>query len=226
MAKGKKGGRNFRNVYGKTMVTPVGRLVFPRVARPEPFTDGAEEKFSASVVCKPSDRLNELLSEIQRIKALSFGDAEVSMPTMTGEEVLELSEKASEALYAGKYRVSAKSAGDKEPPKCYLADRALMPRRPGNENDVQDIDRQFYAGAWVRLCVTPFTYHVGASKGVSLILRGIQFIKDGDKLGQADIDAEFAANEAEEGYEWEDEVGDTFCDDYESGEVADEPINA
>lgn len=225
MAKAKKTSSIFRANFGKTINTPTGRLVFPAIARPQAFKN-SEPKYSAMIVCRPGDKLNALWAAINEVGHKSFGPefegANFYKPILSGEEVMEKSEKAPESLYAGNFRLLAKGAEDKEPPKCYLADKSLMPRTYGNEEDLKRIEAQFYPGCYCRLAVTPFSFNVGNSVGVGLIFKGIQFIKDGERLGAPDLEEVFG-EELESGYEFEeDEVGSAF-EEVEENSVSEEP---
>ena len=224
MAKSKKGKKG---VFGSTIVTPVGRLIFPCVARPTPYVEGAAKKYSASLICKPSENLEKVVNEVNAVGVAAFG-AEFSnrkiynSPICLGAEVLERIDDPSDnvvQLYTGRTRLIARGNEDKEPPRCYLADKTQMPRRPGNEDDLKNIEQAFYAGAFVRLCVTPFSYHQSDKiQGVGMILRGVQFYKDGPRLGVADIGAAFD-EEVSEDEVFEDEVDSAFGDEKDDADI-------
>lgn len=229
MAKAKTNAKKeaLKKAWGKTHHTGVGRLIFPSIDEPTAFTDEngkakGEKKFSASVVVPPSDNLSAIMADIDAVGRKAFPDWDENQdyyrPIVTGESILERSEKANEDLYKGKFRILAKGAEDKDPPQCYLADKSLMPRRPGNVDDLKRIKETFYEGCYARLAVTPFAFRVGDSEGVGLIFKGIQFVKDGAKLGRVDIGQLF---EAEFGDIPEDEVGAGFSEPAEGETVTD-----
>lgn len=199
--------------FGKTHVTNPGRLTFPELARPKAFKSG-DPKYSASLVLKPSDNLTALQNSILETGRLAFGDdylqSHLYNPIVSGEEIMERSPNAPEFLYTGNFRLLAKGNQDKEPPKCYLADKSLMPRRPGNEDDLRAIEQQFYPGCYARMAVTPFSFDVGNSQGVGLILKGIQWIADGERFGQPDLDSAFSDPWDDGDFEIGDEMDSAF----------------
>jgi hypothetical protein len=209
------------SVFGQTLVTAPGRVMFPHFDVAVPFENNPP-KYSGMLILKDSETLDKLQKEINDVGTKAFGEAFLTdgkyyKPIVTGEEVMAKSEKARAELYEGNFRLLAKGAEDKEPPKCYLADKSLMPRRPGNEDDLKSIAQQFYAGCYARFAVTPFSFNVGNSIGVGLILKGVQFVKDGDRLGAADLDSVFAEDFGSD-YEFEDETDSAFSED--AGDVS------
>lgn len=202
-----------RSVFGATLVTPVGRLCFPAIARPEAFQEGAQKKFSAMLVVNTGAKVQEILDEVKVVGEKAFGEKFLTKdafykPYMDGGAVLGRIEDPSEtvkSLYSGRVRLIARGASDKEPPRCLLADKSQLPRRPGNEEDLKVIESTFYPGCFARIAVTPFSFDTGANKGVGLILKGIQFYKDGDRLGGADLDTAFSSEFGEDGH-WEEDA--------------------
>lgn len=222
-----KGSRKKKQVYGKTTVTAVGKLVFPRIDKAEPFQEGQEPKFSAHVVCKTDTPKNqELIQDIEAVGLKAFGEAwttdpNMYRPYMTGEKVVEnIKANGGEpsentiALYDGHIRILAKGDGSKEPPDCYLADKSKLPRRPGNEDDLKNIRETYYDGAFVRLAVTPYSFNTGKNKGVALILKGVQFVKDGERLRGINLEDAFSSSIEEDDF-FEDETAGAFSDDAE-----------
>jgi len=205
----------FQKAYGKTINTKPGRFIFAHLDIADEYEGNTN--FCTNLVVPHSDRLDEILKEIDDIGKKSFG-AEWSekpeyyfKPFTKGEEVVakilakstdlapeQLAEKKArlDALYAGNYQLRAKSGEDK-PPLCYLkVEGEVKPhkllRRPGNDEDVAAITAAFYDGAYGIINVTPHTYKKGdgpkAVQGVGLILQAGMFLKDGPRLGGADID--------------------------------------
>jgi hypothetical protein len=193
----------FKPTFGQTWRTFPGRLIFPHIARASTFKPGQEEKFSASLILKPSPRLTEILEDIEKTGSKAFSDWDESYyrPIISGEQCMEKSEKCRAELYAGNYRLLCKgSLTNKKgealaPPACYLADGSKMPRGPGNEEHLKAIEHQFYPGCYCIVGITPFAFDVGNSKGVGLIFKGIKFIKDDTRLVGADIEAVMAEDD-------------------------------
>lgn len=216
-----------KSQFGKTIITPMGRLIFPSLSRATSFQEGQEKKFTATIVCNPGPKLDELGTEVrtvgQKAFAAKFEQPEYYKPICDGAEVLSRIAEPTEntmALYTGRMRVLAKGSENKEPPKCYIFTpgskvASLLPRRPGNEQDLKAIEETFYAGCFCRLAVTPFSFVTGKNKGVGLILKGIQFIKDGERIGGANLDAAFEEDVADD--DWGDEVSVGFSGDEDTG---------
>lgn len=224
----KKAAPKHKTVFGKDIVTPKGILMFPTIARPEAFQEGQADRYSATIILNKGDKLKALLEQIDEVGIKAFGDkykdaAVIRRPYLSGEEVIakildrhegddeyQISEGTMKR-YTDRVQLAAHGAGDKEAPKCYLAARSVMPRRPGNEADLQAIEQQFYGGAFVRLAVTPFSYVTGANRGVGLIFKGVQFVADGERIGGADLDSAFGTEVEEEGgWDEADEVSKGF----------------
>lgn len=220
MAKVKTGKKG---LFGKTIITPVGRLVFPSIAKPKPFQEGQAKKYSCHLVVNQSPKLDELINEIIKLRTEYFksDSSDIYLPFEKGEDVLKKIAEPSDqtvVLYSDRVRLIAKGSEDKEPPKCYLADKSQMPRRSGSEEDLKRIDETFYPGAFVRLAVTPFTFVTGKNKGIGLILKGVQFYKDGDRLGGVDIDKAFDEGFSDDG-DWESSSPDPW--DSQNGQPVD-----
>lgn len=200
------------SVWGKTITGIAGKLQFPQIAKPGPNPFNKDLAYSCHVICAPSDKLTQLTDEITSVRELVFKNKEVHVPFEAGEDlVLRLMEAgktvtdATEALYKGRTVLKLKAQDGKEAPKCYEGPN-LLPRRPGNDADIQYIEEKFYAGAFVRIACTPFSYKMSASvQGVSLLFRAIQFAKDGERIGGVNLDAAFAEQFGDEGMWEEDE---------------------
>lgn len=214
--------------FGKSFNTSPGRLVFPQLDKPESY-EGGKAKFSCQVVTADNERTQEIITEVNKIGVETFGEEwtktpdKFNKPFMTGKEVLDkIASKGKEitegltSLYTNKIRFSAnanvETAQGKalQPPTCYLSKGEKLPRRPGNEDDLRAIAETFYAGAVGRMAVTVCSYAKGNTKGVKLILKGVQFLADGDRLGGADVDSMMEESFDMEGLEFGDEV--TFDD--------------
>lgn len=224
MAKSSNGKK--KNVWGKLLTTPPSRLVFPAIGIAIPFREGQEARFKAQLVCNPGEKLTALIAQIEEVGLKAFGekwatDSKYQRPYSTGEQTIANWQEAhadkepSEnfvKLYTGRFRLTTSCSGDRDAPECRLADRSLMPRRPGNGDDLKNIEQVFYGGAFVRCAVTAFSYVEGKNRGVALLLKGIQFIQEGARLGVENLENVFAEEAGEIG-EWDDEVSSALGDD-------------
>lgn len=229
-----------KSVWGKTLSSPACRLIFPAIARPEDFEDDKKFRFKAGLIANPSERLTALIAEVEAVGLKAFGerwhtDPMFARPYVSSEAILNAykekhPDKAPSegmvALYApGRIRLMCNSDATKGAPECRLADNSMLPRRPGNEADLKSIEDVFYGGAIVTAAVAPYSYNNSAKvRGVTLLLRGVKFIKDAPRLGAADLEAIFGQDVDDAG-EWEDEVGATLGEDTPEGELDTGDIN-
>lgn len=230
-----------QEIWGNIHTSFPGRLNFAHIARPgaAPKKDGGkpnEPRYSATLIQKVNDHTQALINEIEGMGLKRFGEkwntSELAhRPYCSGADVLKrYDSKLKEAgegklvsdsmvqLYTNKVQIQANSSPDKEPPACYVAQVGAkpirLPRRPGNEADIISIENQFYNGAYCTLAVKPFTYKQSdAVWGVTLLLCGIKFVKDGDKLGAVDLDAAFAHEEEMPDDAFMDETDSALADD-------------
>lgn len=206
----------FKPEFGKTLKTFKGRLLFPSLANPTDFEGDGRMKYRCSLILKPSERMTEILEEVERVGTKTFGKdwgtPKCNKPILTGEECMERSDKCREELYAEHYRLTASRGLESfqgkplEPPTCYLADGSKMPRRPGNADDLKMIEQVFYPGALCVCAVTPFSYQKGKVQGVGLTLKAIRFMADAPRLSGEDVEGLMASDEDSGSWEFEDEA--------------------
>lgn len=209
--------KDFKPNYGATIKTFPGKLIFPNVAKPGDFQGDNRMKFSASLILKPSERMTELLTEIDKVGSKSFSDwatGDYNKPVLTGEECMEKSDACRPELYKGNFRLTAKVGLESfkgkplDPPACYLADGSKLPRRPGNEDDLRMIEETYYPGCYCTVAVSPMSYSKGNVQGVGLVFKAIRFIKDGTRLTGADVEG-LMTDDEEIGsdYDFDDDTG-------------------
>ncbi len=151
-----------KNAERKKVVTPIFRVSFPAVFKPEGM-DGSEPKYGVTMLFDSEADLTELKQIARAAVKEKWGDkppANMRTPFRDGAEKPDLDG------YAGCVFVAARSK-----------------RRPGvvDENVQPIIDEsQFYAGCYARASVTAYTYDKSGNKGVSFSLVNVQKIKDGE----------------------------------------------
>lgn len=225
-------------IYGADWFTPLGRGNFIHLAHPVQFDGKGEFKYSLNQVCNQGPKLSQVLADIDSVSERAHGRDDAGklkgrLPYALGEDILDAIEDPSEStiqLYSGRVRLVASSgvkASKKgkpfEPPKCYLSDGALMPRREGSELDLAAIERQFYDGCFLSMAVTPFSYWQSKDVfGVSLILRAVKFGRDGARLGGINVDSLVTQEMVEEG-SWDDDDEGSGQEemDYSAGQIPD-----
>jgi len=193
----------------KVLTTPAGRLVFPALNEPSSY-QGGKPYYQGTLVIPNKSDMTAILKAVEDVGLQTFGkewltDKSFNRPIVTGEQHLEDHETAPGSLYAGTYVLKASSSTESQkgkplaPPDCYTADKAKMQRRPGVAEDGKVIEEMFYPGCICRFAVTACSYQTGKVAGVKLLLKGIQFVKDHDRLGGASLDEV-----------WNDAVDDQF----------------
>lgn len=234
-----------KELFTKTVHTSFpGRLNFAHIAKPGAAKkkDGTtnDPKYSCSLIQKVNPHTNALIAEIEQIGFERFGEkwrtSDVARrPYCSGEKIIEnykakLAEQGGDKtiseqmvhLYTGKVELKASGRADKDAPRCYYAVQGQrkpieMFRRPGVAEDLKLIEEKFYNGSYCSIAVTGMTYsQSNVSWGVTLILKGIKFIAEGDRLGAVDL---------EDAFSQEEEIpADAFMDEVEAG-FAEDPEN-
>ena len=103
-------------------------------------------------------------------------------------------EKPDQPAYAGMYFVKAKAKADKKPMVL------------GSDGSVTD-PKTLYPGCYCKASLIAYAYEYMGKKGAGFALKGIQFVKDGERLDNSDVSSEFDSvsetdgSENEENYE-------------------------
>lgn len=224
--------------WGGTHQTYPGRGMFLNLARPKniPSIANSTPRYSASVIVKPNPKLDELMKDIDTVGEKKFGkawfeDSNAFRPIESGDDVIaRIRAKDAEKppsqgtidLYAGKYviRANAGVGSDKEPPRIYLAGGSPPPqmlRRIGNEADLDAIAQQFYDGCYITMAVSPYTFYNSKNNwGVTLLLRAVKFIRDGQRIGAPDLDSVMSHDEDVPEDFYMDEVDSAMADENEA----------
>jgi len=195
--------------YSKLLKTPADILVFPSLDKPASFKPGMTEQYKARLIVKEDDKLHEFFKEVETIGNLSWPksweEGQFDLPVISGVEIMAKAPKAKASLYQDRQRIAAAARADKGAPEMYLRDKSKLPRV--TEADLQRIKDTFYPGSICRFIVTAYSYVTGKNQGVALILKGVQFIADGTRLGGEDVASTL-----------DDEIDDTEFDVSESTE--------
>lgn len=167
------------------------RLSFPRLFEPRAFESGQTERYEATFLLDPSDKVHK--KQIEAIEAA--GQALIKekwpkkQPTMKGfcygyadEDGVEFDG------YEGMFYIRTnKKAPDGRP---LVVDRSNSP--------VTAEDGVFYAGCYVNGTLSLWLQDNQYGKRINANLRGVQFVKDGEAFGggeRVDPDDEFEAME-------------------------------
>ena len=155
------------------ILTPEFRLSFPVLKEAKAFEDKGEPKFSITMIFPKSADI----SEIKR----AVGDAlRKKWPKVTTpEDVAKM--RIRNPILDGDERVT--DWGEAYENSVFI--RAITTIRPDTLDRYREpLDPDaFYAGCYCRAVVHAFAYETKGNRGVSISLDGIQFVRDGEPLG-------------------------------------------
>jgi hypothetical protein len=159
----------------KTCVTPVGRLSFPSLAKPD--TSQGEPTFKCDLIFEPGTDLKDL----QRIakfawdegtsgkkpfpKIMTIPKVGTGSPFRKGTSVGDRPEYPQDSIFI--------RPTTKKQPKLF--DRKMQP--------IEDAEADLYGGCYVRLELVATYYEVSGNTGVKFTLLGVQKIREGDAFG-------------------------------------------
>ena len=155
----------------KPILTPVGISSFINLAEPRAITEGADPRYSITLIFDKAAQATEAFQRLERgISEAVANKWGKKIPPGLKSPFRDGAEK--EGVYEGYH------AGD-----IFISPWSKA--KPG----VVDIMRQdmltldeVYAGWSVRANVRPFAYDTGGNKGVGLFLDNVQFLRPGKRL--------------------------------------------
>jgi hypothetical protein len=169
-------------------ILPTFRASFPHLFEARAVTAGQTPKYSITMLFPKGDRgLKDIKDACVRAGRAKFGArydqlvkaGRMRMPFRDGEEKAEYEGYGETVEFASATSVRAPGVVDER------NERVIEPAK-------------VYAGCYCRASVAPFAYDTNGNAGVSLGLRNVQFIRDGDRLdGGIAPEAEFDAVEQE-----------------------------
>lgn len=157
-------------------------LSFPHILEPNTSLEGAKPKFGCALLMDPaSQEAKAICATVDATARAEFGaKGERVIAGMKAKGKYPLKDgnlKDNLAGYAGCMFINANS-GVKIP--CYTPDRRKM-----NDEEIRDM---MYAGAVVNAIVVFYKYsHKTGGDGVGIGLKGLQFVKDGDRLSSGGV---------------------------------------
>lgn len=152
------------NIYSDQIVTPIGRVSYPRLKEPRLQKDNKTMKYEVELIFQDNPDLSELIKVVKETAERAFGKnvnpQKLQLPIKDGNE-------HNDETYKGHKFIRLKST---RPIKCIGRSK-------------EDIDPEsIYAGCYARALVSAGSYDM-ANKGVTLIPHAIQFVRDGEALG-------------------------------------------
>lgn len=185
------------------LVTPEGRISFPKVYKPEAYED-QEPKYSCVLLISKKADMTPFKKAIHAAKLKTWGTDESKWPKVPSP-LRDGDEKEDLDGYAGHYFLTA---SNKQRPA--IVDRNLAP--------ISEDSGDFYAGCYGRLAIRAYAWEFkgknGAvmKRGVSFALDHVQKLRDGEPFsGKPKVEDVFDSvedDDAESGAGGEDEASD------------------
>lgn len=193
-----------KKVDPKRVVTPVGRVSFPKVYKAEAFEDQAP-KFSCTLLFKKNTDLTPLKKALHAAKVELWGEDKNDWPKGLTSPIKDGDEKEDLDGYEGMYYLTA---ANKLKPD--VVDRALEP--------IAEESDEFYAGCMARMAIRAYAWEFKNKKG-HVMKRGVSFsLENVQKIGEGErFSGRQKANEVFDRIEENDSDSDEFGDDDDSG---------
>lgn len=170
-------------------VTAAGRLSYPNLFTPRQANEQAAPKYSATLLIPKTDtttvaRVQAAIDAAvqdgvdRRVFKTAIDPAQSKYPPLRDGDKPNDSGEPRGPEFAGHWFISAKAGTQRKP---FVVDQQLQPII--DENDI-------YAGCYVNMAIQFYAYENSGNKGISAALVGVQFAKDGDRLGGPALEAE------------------------------------
>jgi len=166
---------NQQTLFGQKIVTPAGRLSYPKIWKPESGPTGNEKpKFSTSLlVPKVPGILDDLTAKCKEVAVKFFGTKFKGTLTQFGQHCpIKDGDMKDDGDPANGHWILTASCGEKNQP--FVMD--------ANNLAIRDED-SIYGGCLAILYVQAMAYDVSGFKGVKLFLQAVQKIGDGERFG-------------------------------------------
>lgn len=173
---------------------PLFRASYPALDKPKQFEGKGDAEFSVTMLISKKDPKVALLKEkIRNAMIEKFGTDQKKWsispsqpwwnPLRDGDQ-----EKPDNPAYRGMYFVKAKAKEDKRPQVISSDGAAIEPSA-------------IYPGCYCRASLIAYAYEFKGKRGSGFALKGIQFVRDGERLDNADVSGEFDSVEQTDGSE-------------------------
>ena len=167
-----------------------GRLSYPNLFTARAINDQGDPKYSATLLIPKSDT-----ATVERVHAAIDAAVKDGIERRIFKGAVDPSRSKYPPLrdgdspkddgsprgdeFAGHWFISAKAPGNK--PRPSVVDANVQP--------VMD-ESEIYAGCYVNMFVEFYAYETSGNKGIAASLRGVQFVRDGERLGGEPLEAE------------------------------------
>jgi hypothetical protein len=167
------------SVFGDKMTTPTGRISFPYVfEKATSLEAGKEGKYEVTLYIPKTEDISKLRANLEKVCREAFGAKFQSLEKLKHPPIKDGDEKDPSDPAYGHWIIRAKSA---KRPLVVDASRTQIESK-------EDI----YGGCYGRINVTPASYSIPTSWGVTLYLNAVQKVKDGSRFGGGGVSAEEA----------------------------------
>lgn len=167
-----------------------GRLSYPNLFTARAINDQGDPKYSATLLIPKTD--TDTLARVQaaidaavkdgvdrRIFKGAVDPSRSKYPPLRDGDSPKDDGSPRGDEFAGHWFISAKAPGNK--PRPSVVDANVQP--------VMD-ESEIYAGCYVNMFVEFYAYENSGNKGIAASLRGVQFVRDGERLGGEPLEAE------------------------------------
>lgn len=172
--------------YGDKINTPVGRMSYPHVFKKVAQMDpGKDPRYEASLLIPKSTDITAFREALEAVGKRAFGAKWKGLDKLKNPTIRD------------------GDAMDKDQTRGHWVIKASTTKRPAVVGpDKQPIDEDaesgIYGGCWGRYNVTPASYDVSGSWGVTLYLNAIQKARDGERFGGGGVDPDAVFDEFED----------------------------
>ncbi|MGL4458323.1 MAG: ssDNA-binding protein, partial [Plesiomonas shigelloides] len=172
------------------MRSPVGRILWPALAKPEEYR--GRERFKVTVLVPKSEEkakewvtLNEAIEALVAAERWSFANRQIKHPIQDGDFKINDKTGLPNELYSGHFYFTASTAQ-----RVPVFGPNKLPYM------LEKIEDEVYSGCYGVAVVYPFLYgkdptKTNGGRGVSLALMGVQKVRDGDLVGKRAIAPDF-----------------------------------
>lgn len=167
------------NVFGEKFTTPTGRISFPYVfEKAKSLEAGKDGKYEVTLYIPKSEDISGIRKILEKVAREAFGAKFVSLEKLKHPPIKDGDDKDPSDPAYGHWIIRAKSA---KRPLVVDASRSVIESKD-----------ELYGGCYGRINVTPASYAIPTSWGVTLYLNAVQKVKDGERFGGGGVSAEEA----------------------------------
>jgi len=161
------------------IITPVGQASYPRLFQPQLNEDNGKYYYAVDILFDKQTDLSLLKSAIDKVAKDKWGDKipAFNHPNFKDGDLKRKKNGDKVPAYLGKIYITVKNTH-----KPGVVDAQAQPILS---------EQEIYGGCFIRASFSPFAYDHKMNKGVSLSLKNVQKVKDGERFsGELEVHAE------------------------------------